>query len=81
MKTKSSEAYVVMERLFQDPHKYSKKLLDGLRKKQVEPLVCLAMIVDIGLSETDYTKIKKILDKHGAEVLYCYKTVMNEVNE
>ena len=81
MKTKSSEAFVVMEKLFQDPHKYSKKLLDGLRKKQVDPLVCLAMIVDIGLTEIDYNKIKKILDTAGAEVLYCYKTVMNEVDK
>ena len=81
MKAKSSEAFVVMEKLFQDPHKYPKKLLNGLRKQQVDPLVCLAMIVDIGLSETDYYKIKKILDENGAEVLYCWNTVMNEVDK
>ena len=81
MKQKSSEAFVVLEKLFQDPQNYSKKLLDGLKKKQVDPMVCLAMIVDIGLTEIDYYKIKKILDSAGAEVLYCYKTVMNEVDK
>ena len=81
MKAKSSEAFVIMEKLFQDPHNYSKKLFDGLRKKQIDPLVCLAMIVDIGLSETDYEKIKKILDSNEAPVLYCYNTVMNEVDK
>ena len=81
MKDKSSEAFVVMENLFKDPINYSKKVLDSWKMKQVDPMVCLAMIVDIGLSETDYYKIKKILDSHGAKVLYCYKTVMNEVDK
>ena len=81
MKEKSSAAFVVIEKLFQDPNNYSKKLLDGLTKRQVDPMVCLAMIVDIGLSETDYSKIKKILDNAGTKDLYCYKTVMNEVDK
>ena len=81
MKEKSSEAFVVMENLFKDPRNYSKKILDSWKKKQVDPMVCLAMIVDIGLSETDYCKIKKILDRNDANVLYCWNTVMNEVDK
>ena len=81
MKEKSSEAFVVMENLFKDPRNYSKKILDSWKKKQVDPMVLLAMIVDIGLSQTDYCKIKKILDTHDAEVLYCWNTVMNEVDK
>ena len=81
MKEKSSEAFVLMEKLFQDPQNYSKKLFDGLRKKQIDPMVSLAMIVDIGLTEVEYSKIKKILDMNDAPVLYCWKTVMNEVDK
>ena len=81
MKEKSSGAFVILEKLFQDPENYSKKLFDGLRKKQIDPMVCLAMIVDIGLSKIDYEKIKKILDNNEAPVLYCWNTVMNEVDK
>ena len=81
IKEKSSEAFVLMEKLFQDPQNYSKKLFDGLRKKQIDPMVCLAMIVDIGLSKIDYEKIKKILDNNEVPVLYCWNTVMNEVDK
>ena len=54
MKEKSSAAFVVLENLFKDPTNYSKKVLDSWKQKQVDPMVCLAMIVDIGLSETEY---------------------------
>ena len=81
MKEKCSEAFVVMENLFKDPKNYSKKILDSWKRKQVDPMVCLAMIVDIGLSKIDYEKIKKILDNNEAPVLYCWNTVMNEVDK